>query len=125
MSINALNKSCIICNILPKQFACNSKNLVYCFTCKSCNEQYIGYSAREFKFRYKEHASSINKSNSISALAHHNTTKHRGSSTNIDNFDISILKQCNDPINANLAEGIYINTLKPKINRKHEQQSIS
>ena len=116
--------NCTICHSLKKPFTCKSKNIVYCYTCSICNEQYIGYTARQVKKRHSEHKRSIEAADTKSALSVHLVQKHTNTAHDISIFTLSILTSCNDPTNTCLAESILINELKPAINRKFELAAL-
>jgi hypothetical protein len=55
----------IICNTTGRHYTamknitCNSNNLIYCISCKSCNKQYVGQTLSSIKERFKCHFTSI------------------------------------------------------------------
>lgn len=113
--------NCEICDRLPDRILCTTRHLVYKFTCHLCNDFYIGQSNRPFKFRFNEHCRSLlNKNKNNSALAEHVLQKHHSVNCTIDDFDLSIIDKCNDPVDTRLTEARYIKRLSPQINRKHE-----
>ena len=111
---------CEVCVHLPDRFRCDDKYLVYKFTCKHCNEFYIGETCRPFNLRYSEHRGSITSKNKISALAEH-TTHHRDVNMSITDFYLEILLKCTDPLQTRLSEATAIDRFRPALNRKHEK----
>ena len=55
----------ISCNVTGKTYSaklnitCNSNNLIYCISCKTCQKQYVGQTKNEVKERFKCHFYSI------------------------------------------------------------------
>ena len=54
---------------INRQVNCQTKNILYCITCKKCNVQYIGESERTLQDRFSEHKGYVvnKKLNPISA----------------------------------------------------------
>ena len=48
-------------NIRKGTLHCNSKNVIYLLTCKTCNKQYIGSTTRSFRERYNNYKSKFRK----------------------------------------------------------------
>jgi uncharacterized protein YaaR (DUF327 family) len=116
------HENCTICDHLPESFNCNDRFLVYKFTCKYCLAFYIGETSRPFYNRYKEHERSLKNGNLISALSEHACKAHDRLNVTIRSFDLEILRQCRDAIEARLAEARAIRSHEPLLNRKFEQQ---
>ena len=88
--------NCEICESLPDQYDCTDRFLVYQFTCKVCNEFYIGQTNRPFKQRFLEHKKAILKRQKTSALAEH---LHNGlPNSSIIDFKLDILARCRDAL---------------------------
>ena len=102
--------------------SCTDRYVVYKYTCKICNQIYIGKTARPFKTRHQEHARSIKNKSKVSALSEH-AQKHDEIDRNINLFNISFLKKENNSRDTTVAECKYIENLKPQINRKQELTS--
>ena len=92
-------------------------SIIYLFTCRECNSQYVGSTIRHLKSRVAEHMGLSPRSklplshpNFSSILEHHKATKHTLSP---DNF--KILSNSNN-LDIRLLESIYIHKLKPKLN---------
>ena len=125
---NALSKkkvykkhdNCTVCNWLPNNITCNTKFLVYKFTCNFCHDFYVGQSSRPFKLRFMEHSRSLKNNSSVSsALSAHKQTIC-SSVTSINDFSLDILEHCKNPLDTRLSEARFIKSLMPKMNRKHE-----
>ena len=113
--------NCSICEHLPNDFTCNDRLLVYKFTCKFCNEYYIGETSRPFAQRYKEHSRSLQNQDDKSALSCHLKSVHQDQLAKIADFDLEILARCQTPVATRLAEARLITNLRPKLNRKFEK----
>ena len=85
---------------------CFVKNVVYQITCSGCQGTYIGQTSRELHVRIRDHILGRG-----STLHHHLTTCGAGQ------FQVDILSKEKDPVNTQLAEGLYIRDLKPRLNR--------
>ena len=118
------HQNCIICNILPDNFMCNDRFVVYKFTCRICNECYIGETCRPFNCRFSEHKRSLNKNDDKSALSNHFKVVHERLSANISDFDLQIVKKCSNPVETRLAEARAISTYRPALNRRHEKTPL-
>ena len=118
---NQKHENCSICKILPRGFKCDDRFLVYKFTCKFCNGDYIGETCRPFKERYSEHSRSIRFKNKTSALSDHAISEHKDTSITIDDFDLNIIKRCVNPLETRLSEVAAIERSRPSLNRKHER----
>ena len=90
---------------------CYRNKIVYKITCLKCNCFYIGYTKRYIHQRLKEHLQDSNSS----------LNKHLdecGNATN--NITTSVVYQCNDVIDSQIAESYFIKRMKPSINSKEE-----
>ena len=118
------HNECEVCEALPAKYNCSDRFLIYKFTCKICNDFYIGQTSRSFKLRFSEHKRAIAKKQAKSALAEHDHGPHgtfQGPKNNsIEDFDLDILDQCGDSLDTKLTEARFIKNLCPKINRKSE-----
>ena len=112
--------NCEVCLSLPDTICCDDKFLVYKFTCKYCQNFYIGETCRPFQMLYLEHKKSLNSKNNISALTEHATRSHSDVGVTIADFDLDIVKKCNSPLDTRLSEAIAIDRLRPQLNRRHE-----
>lgn len=108
---------CEICKEVGPKYSCEDRYVVYQYTCKTCNEKYIGKTARPFKIRHQEHKSSIKNNTSNSALAQHRS-KH--SINGIQGFKIQFLSKKSNTRDTTIEESKHIRNHKPEINRKHE-----
>ena len=50
---------------------CQTKNIIYCITCKKCSEQYIGTSERTLQKRFSEHRDYVKNENLSQATGWH------------------------------------------------------
>ena len=118
---NRAHKNCLLCEKLGNN-NCQSKCVVYKFTCKLCNSIYIGQTARPFYYRYNEHKYSLNNNNENSALSDHVNTSHINDTHKfrIDDFDIYFLGIYKTPIECKIGEAKWIRTIQPSMNRKEE-----
>ena len=111
---------CEVCDMLPSCFNCKSKFVVYQFTCNLCGGMYIGKTAVFLINRYKQHKNSIASKNESSALSQHLIEKHANAVASISQFTLKVLRKYKDNIDVTIAESMYIQRLKPNINRKFE-----
>ena len=93
---------------------------MYQFSCKLCQENYIGQTARPFHFRFKEHKRSIKDKNGVSALSEHVENNHTGYSLTINDFNIKFLEIFDNPVDCKISEAKYISQRHPQINRRNE-----
>ncbi len=112
--------NCDICKLITNtKNTCQTRYVVYEFTCKLCDQKYVGQTARPFHYRFKEHRRSVNNRNETSALAEHNRKFH-GGKLNIEDFKIRFLDICNNPVDCKISEAKHIGSTHPKINRRDE-----
>ena len=109
--------SCEVCEFLPDNVKCNDRFLVYKFTCKHCNEFYIGQTSRIFKHRFYEHKRAVERCSDTSAVADHCL---KCKSKKIDDFCLDIIGKGKDALDTRLTEARLIKQLIPNINRKKE-----
>ena len=131
---------CLTCNMgIP----CGLRNFVYKAKCQECNEEYIGASYRPAKARLSEHVASVRNENKRTTLGQH-ILEHREENTDqprtitrrervrgangrlerdredAENFsksyELSIVKKCDNALNAFITEGLLIKKEKPRIN---------
>ncbi len=112
--------NCIICKQINNRYDCNSRFVVYKFTCKACNEYYIGETCIAIKDRIKQHTNSINKKDTKSALSNHLLLEHAESNYDISNFKLDIISKHKDSLDTALSEAFAIQKYKPSLNRKFE-----
>jgi hypothetical protein len=55
---------------------CTTKNVISMLTCKTCNQQYIGQTIRQFKIRIGEHLADIKHKRDTPIATHFNTVSH-------------------------------------------------
>ena len=116
------NKKCHTCgNGLHGK--CNTKNVVYKVTCKSCeaeqrNQCYIGECTRPVRYRFNEHLSDARLRKLDTPLGEHTLHHHTDlSNTDINNsFRIEILDRGKDCAEVKIKESIQIRNLKPSLN---------
>jgi len=108
---------CEICKDIGPKYSCADRYVVYQYTCKTCNENYIGKTSRPFKIRHQEHKSSIKNNTYNSALSQHRS-KHpiKG----IQDFIIQFLSKKSNTRDVTIEESKCIRVNKPEINRKNE-----
>ena len=102
---------------------CHRKNIVYKFTCKKCDELYIGMTNGCICFRHGQHKTAFNNKDKNNALVEHALKNHRNVRMVFDDYKFDVLHKCpNNKLTA-IKESLSIETIKPKINRKHEKVS--
>ena len=121
---------CPLCDIGVN---CNRRNVVYKATCRTCQEFYLGGTARPTHYRVGEHEASVRYKNDNSALGQHHKLHapktpeelhrrkyQRVGKPSIENFlktfDFEIVDFGRDPLDTFIREGILIQELNPKIN---------
>ena len=80
---------------------------------------YIGKTSVFLINRYNQHKHSVENKNKTSALSQHLFDKHDAMHT-ISQFALKILRKYKDNIDVTIGESMYIQRLKPSINRKFE-----
>ena len=98
--------------ILCETKLCLLRNGVYQFTCKNCNQHYIGRTTRFIHDRVKEHLKS-----DISSV-----NKHISRCQNKDykGIEVKIIVLENDPVNLRLFEAFYRRKSKPTLDSPEE-----
>ena len=117
---NNKHSDCRLCALLPNNFACSNRFLVYRFKCNLCNDFYIGQTNRPFYKRYNEHRRDLDNKNKRNALYEHGLKNHDICDINMSNFDLDIIDRSKSAIDCRLTEARLIKTLRPPINRKYE-----
>ena len=117
--------NCSICNRLHDDNDCSVKAVVYCITCKLCNQRYVGETGRTIHERLSEHLRYANNptSNSYSdeALAQHYTNFHPST---VSDLSFSVLCKETNVIKRKILESYFINHFKPEINNRDECISV-
>ena len=112
--------NCVICKVITNNKCCQTRYVVYQFSCKLCQDEYIGQTARPFHFRFKEHKRSIEHKNGVSALSEHIENSHTGNNLTINDFNINFLEIFDNPVDCKISEAKYISLKHPRINRRNE-----
>ena len=112
--------NCHLCGILPRNYSCSDRFVVYKLTCNFCNECYIGQTNRPFNKRYHEHKRDIKNKNKKNALYEHGSKIHNYNDIDLSHFDLDIIDISSNAVDCRLSEARFIKLLKPSINRKHE-----
>ena len=100
---------------------CNIKNVVYKFTCKICNGQYIGMTNNCVCLRVKQHKSNLINKDERNPLVDHIKNKHNNVLPDISVYEFDIIKKCNNNKLTTIYESKLIEKLNPIINRKFER----
>jgi len=61
---------------IPNNTACTNCNLIYCLTCRTCGQQYVGETKRQFTVRYWEHIKVIENHKNHPVGYHFNQEGH-------------------------------------------------
>ena len=73
---------------VKKETTCKSNNLIYCITCKTCNQQYVGQTGDSIHKRFSGHIGSIKRKDLKEDVGHHfNLPGHEG----IKDLEITVL----------------------------------
>jgi hypothetical protein len=117
-----VHQNCDICSKLGTgaKNNCNARFVVYRYTCNICNKAYIGQTARPFFYRHREHRNSIVNRSYSSALGEHICLEHNNDNCTIDSFRLDFLEVFKTPIASRIGEAMWINKLKPSMNRRQE-----
>ena len=110
--------TCDICSQLSK-YSCKDRFVVYKYTCKRCNEFYVGKTVRKFSVRHSEHRRAINNKSTSSALYEHLKVKHNDTG-DIGDFVVCLIAKLSNTRDTTFSESKAITQLRPSINRKHE-----
>lgn len=111
---------------------CKRQYCVYGASCKTCNKQYTGATARPLEFRLSEHEASVRLGNRRSSLGEHILKEHptmvpkgedlkkrkgkRNYPDFFDRFDFEIKRTCQDTLETFLYESMDIKETKPELN---------
>ena len=80
---------------------CQSHNIVYCLTCKTCGLQYVGMTKRKFQERLREHFRNIRNANVRDPIAKHfDLPGHHNDPKNVESHILSFITK---PGNTNAA----------------------
>ena len=92
-----LDKSGTIrCHVTGKQFpskynvSCKSSNLIYCLSCKTCGQQYVGQTKRRLHQRLLEHFYNINKTKQNQLKTPHPVATHFALANHKGTQDITV-----------------------------------
>ena len=109
--------SCAVCSRANKVTNCKTRECLYELKCE-CGESYIGETSRSAKERISEHFASMTSQSGDSVLKRHMNSQHGGIQKAVK---VEVLATYpDDAMGRQVAESIYINTLKPHINAKEE-----
>ncbi|EYB87176.1 hypothetical protein Y032_0267g756 [Ancylostoma ceylanicum] len=112
---------CVICPE-GKQKDCMCAGVVYLITCKECEDEYIGETARPLCTRVEEHLQAKAKFCPSNALGSHRLNYHEG----VDfEMKVMILAYESQISARETLEALWINIKTPKMNRKEECSSIT
>jgi len=89
---------------------CNRTRVVYCVTCNTCNQQYVGSTSQKLHTRFYQH----NTQHDSALFAHKQS--HSGSCV----LSCEVIASAQSLKELLFKEGLLIRKLKPKINRKSE-----
>ena len=94
-------------------------NIVYLFTCRSCQATYIGSTVRNLSIRIFEHKGRSYRTNKIvtnPSLSHIREHSHEKDHC-FSHDDFSILFRARDSVELRIAESLLIKKMKPELNR--------
>ena len=106
---------------LKQKAKCNSElcsNVVYLFTCPSCQARYVGQTSRWLRDRIREHKGRSYRTNlllsrpSFSAIREHSHLHDHPFKTT----DFKILTSLTNRLDLIIAESLIIHTMKPELN---------
>ena len=97
---------------------CDSHNIIYLVTCKSCHIQYVGETGRRHKDRCKEHVQDIKKNKDCPISSHFHGLNHA-----LDHFSIQVIEKCRNEDTAfrRLRENYWRKVLKCEVNRQESR----
>ena len=75
--------------------------------------------------RFSQHKGALNRKDKSNALWEHAFLYHKGNDMKIKDFEFEILKYCYNNKHTAIYENQFINSLKPKINRKFEMSTFN
>ena len=129
-SSGCARKRCGVCQFLPKTetfkdkngkefkintgpLNCDSKNVVYLITCKTCGMQYVGSASTPFRLRfnnykccYRKHSSGVSVPQST-FHAHFNPENHKG----MQDWEFNLIDQATDLASVRRREAFWQHTL--------------
>ena len=119
-----MNKECVVCQSGGKG-PCQYPGVTYSIACKSCDNIYIGETARNARVRGREHADDHCKKSDASVLHRHAREKHPGEEAKVE-FMMSVTGMYRDAMSRQIAESVLINRTDPQqlINNKSEFNSL-
>ena len=97
---------------IEQEVDCQTKNVIYCITCKKCKMQYIGETGRVAKERFKEHISYVeNKQLEKATGEHFNLRGH-----SVSDMEFAVLEKVfsQDPGVRKERESLYIKNFNTK-----------
>ena len=104
---------------MNNRFDCNTRNIIYLITCKTCGEQYVGSTTTKFRQRHNNYASNFRKygrgergMNQESLFAHFHRDDHTKC---FDQIRFQIIDYC-DPNDQERRESFWAFHLQPKLN---------
>ena len=107
---------CLTCDIVPNchnfsgsvfnqtysinaKLDCDSKNLIYLYTCKLCDKQYVGETGNSLRTRNNQHRTAINCGNTEDALYSHLLNFHKNIQYSIDHYSLTAIEKLPDSEN--------------------------
>ena len=111
------------CGINNENIDCKHRNYVYKFTCKTCQDKYVGMTNNTACRRYIQHKQAVNRKDEKNALVEHFKDKHKGKAVSINDFKFEIIEKCTDKYRTAICESKYIEKYKPAMNRKFEMNN--
>ena len=99
---------------INKQVDCQTKNVIYCITCKKCKVQYIGESEKSLKERFSQHLGYVYNEHLNQATGEHFNSKGHS----VADMEVTILEKIfsKDPQVRKERESMFIK----KFNSKHK-----
>ena len=123
--MRCMHQQCLICGCISDKYFCGTSNVVYQYTCKSCQEKYIGKTDNTIYNRFYQHRMAVNRSDEKNPLVRHMIEKHADDQHDIRSWDFEILKRCSgNPVDTALEEADFIDKQKPEINKKRECRTL-
>ena len=111
---------CQICKILPPHNTCKETNVVYQAKCNICSQTYVGKTSTTLYKRITQHKSDLSNNKDKSPLGEHLDKQHPDTPKNLQQFQFSVLKKGNDPVDTLIREALLIKNNRPQINRREE-----
>ena len=119
-TVTAKNKYVVDCKTKCEIVDCMSKHVVYKMTCKICGKFYIGMTNSTICKRFNQHKTAIKKGEKSNAMIEHFAKDHCNKKCNMTDIYFEILEKCDNNKLTAIKESLYIEKLKPEINRKQE-----